>query len=52
MSMSVPLPKDKNNFMSVVLEDGPGNERDYYLQYIKQIRAETVARFLEKYILH
>lgn len=35
--------------MAVMLEDGPGNERDYYLQYIKHLKAETVHRFLQTY---
>ena len=46
LSMNIPLPKNKSNFMAVMLEDGPGNERDYYLQYIKHLKAETVHRFL------
>jgi hypothetical protein len=32
-----------------LLEDGSGNERQTYLDYLRQIRAETVSRFLAKY---
>ena len=44
-----PLPKEKGNFMAMVLEDGPGNERETYLQYIKQLKGETINRFHAKF---
>lgn len=44
-ALPVPFPKDKSNFLAVILEDGPGNEREIYLQYIKQAKAETIGRF-------
>ena len=52
MSAPVPLPKEKGNFMANLLEDGPGHERDHYIQYVKQLKGETVNRFLEKYLWH
>jgi hypothetical protein len=47
-ALSNPNPKEKSNFLANILEDGSGNERDVYLQYIKQIKAETINRFLER----
>lgn len=43
-----PNPKDKGNFLANILEEGSGNERDVYLQYIKQMKAETINRFQER----
>jgi hypothetical protein len=36
----------------MILEDGNGPEREVYMNYIKQIRAETVKRFLERYCIY
>jgi hypothetical protein len=47
-ALSNPLPKDKGNFLSAILEEGMGNEREIYLQYVKQVKAETINRFLLK----
>lgn len=35
--------------MANLLEDGSGQEREYYVQYLKQLRGETVQRVLQKY---
>ena len=48
--MKNPLPKEKNNFLAPLLEDGFGNELETYLSYLKQLKAETIARFQEKYL--
>jgi hypothetical protein len=32
----------------MILEDGNGPERELYMSYTKQIRAETIKRFLER----
>lgn len=44
-----PYPKDKGNFLSAILEEGLGNEREAYLQYVKQLKAETINRFAQRY---
>ena len=46
--MTNPLPKDKSNFLAPLLEDGKGNDLDTYLAYIRQLKAETINRFVAK----
>jgi hypothetical protein len=46
--LAVPNPKDKGNFLAPVLEDGVGNERVVYLEYLKHLKAETINRFVER----
>lgn len=38
-ALNIPSPKEKGNFLAPILEEGLGNERDVYFQYIKQLRA-------------
>jgi hypothetical protein len=45
-SLGIPFPKEKGNFLSAILEEGSGNEREVYFQYMKQLKAETINRFL------
>ncbi len=49
-SLPTPLPKEKANFLCNLLEDGSGPERQAYLDYLKQLRAETINRFLNRYL--
>ena len=46
--MQNPYPKDKGNYMAPLLEDRV-NERDVYLQYIKQMKGETINRFFVRF---
>jgi len=47
VSLPIPTPKEKANFMSHMLQDIP-NERELYSQYLKQLKAETTNRFLQR----
>lgn len=38
-ALNNPFPKEKGNFLAPILEDGMGNEREVYFQYIKQVKA-------------
>lgn len=49
-ALNIPFPKEKGNFLANILEDGPTNERDVYFQYLKQLKAETINRFLLRYL--
>lgn len=44
----VPRPREKGFFMSTMLEDIP-HEYETYSSYTKQLKEETVVRFLEKF---
>lgn len=46
--MPNPLPKDKNNFLAPLLEACSGSELDTYLAYVRQLKAETINRFVGK----
>lgn len=46
--MMNPLPKEKTNFLAPLLEDVKGAELDTYLAYVKQLKAETINRFITK----